>query len=122
LRSDLGIILLEECMDLSMCQDKIDHCHVDEDGDLFCDLCSVEIDGTWEGHAHCGPHLRRRNAYLKECEVPELIAQDRMEEVEEIMTSNIDYDALFAAIKKRFPNAQFRVSCFKSIEEIETKT
>ena len=32
-----------------------------------------------------------------------------------------DYDELLAAIKKRFPNAQFVISCFDSIEDIENK-
>ncbi len=31
------------------------------------------------------------------------------------------YQKLFDAIEKRFPNAKFTVSCFKTIEEIETK-
>jgi len=36
--------------------------------------------------------------------------------------STIDYDALNDAIDKRFPNAKFIVSCFGTVEEIETKT
>ena len=31
------------------------------------------------------------------------------------------YTAIFDAVDERFPDAQFSVSCFKSIEEIETK-
>ena len=33
----------------------------------------------------------------------------------------MDFDALHSAIRDRFPNAQFSVSCFKTIDEIETK-
>ena len=31
------------------------------------------------------------------------------------------YTAIYDAVKERFPDAQFSVSCFESIKEIETK-
>jgi len=55
-------------MDLSVCQDKFDHCHVEEDGSLFCDLCNVNIEGTYEQHKLFPTHVCKRNAFLKlEC-------------------------------------------------------
>ena len=35
--------------------------------------------------------------------------------------SDNDYANLLSAIKKRFPNAQFVISCFHSIDDIENK-
>jgi hypothetical protein len=32
-----------------------------------------------------------------------------------------EFDKLLIAIEKRFPNAQFVVSCFETIDEIENK-
>jgi hypothetical protein len=37
------------------------------------------------------------------------------------MEDKNDYVKLFDAIDSRFPNAKFVISCFKSIDEIETK-
>jgi len=55
-------------LDTACQMDKIDHCFEGTDGSLYCDLCNVDIEGTYEQHM----------------QVPSLLAQDRLDEVKRI--------------------------------------
>jgi len=68
--------------------DKIDHCYEAGDGIVFCDLCNVDIEGTYDQHVQCQTHVCKRNAFLKLNEVPSLLAQDRIDEVKQIFDDN----------------------------------
>jgi len=71
-------------------KDKIDHCHEADDGSLYCDLCNIYIGGRYEYpvHAQTPSHVCKRNAFLKLDEVPSLLAQDRLDEVQQIFDDN----------------------------------
>jgi len=68
--------------------DKVDHCFEADDGSLYCDLCNVNIEGTYEQHIQRPTHVCKRNAFLKLDTVPSLLKENRLTEVKQIFEDN----------------------------------
>lgn len=78
----------------------------------LCDNCQHDI--TTE------PKCRKCKS-LDECKCCKLVAEQLLPEEQIALEKQIHYKTLNEAISKRFPNAQFTISCFKTIDEIEEK-